>query len=95
MSPEPSFEFAAVLTDFGYYVPTKMTYEKLTGQKVTGRWAETKQEIMASMKENIPSGVTMSMVPETSVGFRKIDSLKVPECSEAQLQRMKNESELQ
>lgn len=84
-----SFEFAAVLTDFGYYVPTKMTYEKLTGQKVTGRWAETKREIMNSMKKNVPPGVTMSLVPETSVGFKEIESLKVSECSTAQLESVK------
>lgn len=83
-SKDTEMGYAAVATSFGSFVFKNETYQELTGQRISGRWAETPEELVISMKKNIPESVSMSIIPETLVGFEESEKLPIPECTAEQ-----------
>lgn len=83
-SKDTGIGYAAVATSFGSFVVKNETYRELTNQRIRGRWAETPEELATSIKKNIPESVSMSIVPETLVGFENPKKTAIPECTEEQ-----------
>ncbi len=83
-SEDTGIGYAAVATSFGSFVFKNETYQKLTNQRISGRWAETPEQLVTSIKKNIPESVSMSIIPETLVGFEDPKKPPLQECTEEQ-----------